>query len=62
MTDIDKFLCKIGLHRMKDHKRDFYDFIGHSQVYKASCSCSEDRWLVDTKSWFPFFKVDRNEE
>lgn len=59
---IDRWLCKIGLHRMRDHGTAFYDCIGMMPVYEASCACKKNGWLVDTTFPFPFFKVDREKK
>ena len=50
--------CKVGLHWfMYGHEPNFVDSDSGKIVYLAECPCGR-RWLVDTTSRCPIFKVE----
>lgn len=57
---IKEFLCKIGIHWMKNHRSYFSDCASSKTVFLVTCSCNRE-WMVD--SLFPIvtFKVETNE-
>jgi len=59
---MDRFLCRMGLHRMKNHEECFFwDPIGQCTPYKADCSCGK-KWWLSSKAIFGFFsRMERDE-